>query len=150
MLGSPGSGRGCGAGFWPYVGSGTAAKLATLLSISCVEGALRAYAPLKEEADGGETNSPPPPSGLSEQAEQDGRRLVGDRERLNAQLLLGLQRLEVRAFLRQVGVHEVADARVDRVLQALDERQVRREGLVAGAQLAEGRGGARDRRVQGR
>src|SRR5690606_29490228 len=55
---------------------------------------------------------PPAPSlGLknlaaAEQRQDDLRRLVGDRQRLRAQLLLDLQGGESRAFLGQVGVDQ--------------------------------------------
>src|SRR6185437_11384221 len=140
----------CTAGFWPKVGSGVAAKAVTLLSIAPVVGGLSAYAPLKDKAGGGRTNLPPPPDGLLEEAEKDRGRLVGDRKRLNAQLLLGLQRLEIRAFLRQVGVHQVAHAHVDRVLQVADERLVRGQRLASRAELAERTRNVGDRGVERR
>ena len=52
---------------------------------------------------------PPPvrPSVLAaEQRQQGAARLVGDGQRLDPQLLLCLQGLQVRAFLGQVGIHQ--------------------------------------------
>src|SRR5205823_11991056 len=72
---------------------------------------------------------------LAEKAEEDRRRLVGDRQGLDAQLLLGLQGLQLRAFLRQVRIDDVADAGVDGVLQLAHEVEVRLLGLGAGAEL---------------
>ena len=48
--------------------------------------------------------------GLPEQRQDRGRALVGDRQRLDAQLLLGLQGLQLGARLREVGVDQVANA----------------------------------------
>src|ERR1700757_3250069 len=42
--------------------------------------------------------------GLAEQGQDGARALVGDRQRLDAQLLLGLQRLEIGALGREVRV----------------------------------------------
>src|SRR6185295_15581571 len=78
----------------------------------------------------GAVRAPRPWTGrLTEEAQQDRRGLVGDRERLDAQLLLGLQSLQASAFLRQVGVDEVAHAGVDGVLQLRDEGVVRLKRL---------------------
>src|SRR5690349_19352231 len=49
------------------------------------------------------------------------RRAVGDRQRLDAELLLDLQRLEAGRFLVHVGIDELADTAVDGVHQALRE-----------------------------
>ena len=49
--------------------------------------------------------------GLAEQRENGLRRLIGDRQSLNAQLLANLQGLQLGAFLRQIGVNQVADTR---------------------------------------
>ena len=46
----------------------------------------------------------------AEQLQHGLRRLIGDRQRLDAQLLLRLQRLEPGAFFREVGVDKIADA----------------------------------------
>src|SRR4051812_44215206 len=85
------SGRRCG-GVWPEGGSDVAATVPMLFCISPVEGASGASARVggkRKEADGGWSGDhPPPPLGLSEQAEQGRRGLVGDGERLDAQLLL--------------------------------------------------------------
>jgi hypothetical protein len=45
---------------------------------------------------------------LPEETEQRGARLVGDRERLDAKLLLGLQGGQLSAFLAEIRVDEVA------------------------------------------
>ncbi|GLS02485.1 hypothetical protein GCM10007859_25090 [Brevundimonas denitrificans] len=52
--------------------------------------------------------------GLAEQAQQDGSRLVGDAERLDTQLLLGLQGGQSGAFLGQIGIDEVAETPASR------------------------------------
>jgi alpha-L-fucosidase len=65
--------------------------------------------------------------------------------RLDAQLLLGLQRLQLGAFLGQVGVDQVAHAGVEAVLQLADEGQVGVQAGRAGAQ----RGQLVGRRAQG-
>src|ERR1700722_6223591 len=49
---------------------------------------------------------------LLEQAQQRLRRLVRQRQGLRAQLLTDLQRLQLRRFLRQIGIHQRADAAV--------------------------------------
>src|SRR5689334_1605767 len=73
----------------------------------------------------------------AEQAQDVRRRRVGDRERLDAQLLLGLQRLELGAFLGEVGVDEVAHGGVQGVLQLADEGGVAVERLGTGAELGQ-------------
>ncbi len=75
--------------------------------------------------------------GLSEQAEQDRRRLVGDRQSLHTQLSLGLQRLQSCAFLAQIRIDQVTDAGLQRILQLAHELQVGAEGVGAGAQAAQ-------------
>src|SRR5690606_40335600 len=45
-----------------------------------------------------------------EQRQDDLRRLIGDRQRLRAQLLLNVQRLQARACARHVRTDQVADA----------------------------------------
>src|SRR5579862_6882462 len=74
--------------------------------------------------------------GLPEEAEQRGARLVGDRERLDAKLLLGLQGGQLSAFLAEVGVDQVADAGVQRVLQVLNEGQLVLQGRGPVAEVA--------------
>ncbi len=50
------------------------------------------------------------PAGLVlEQRQQNLRSLIGDRQGLNAKLLLDLKRLEFGAFLGQVGINQVSD-----------------------------------------
>src|SRR6202451_3982734 len=66
---------------------------------------------------------------LAEQTQQGRRRGIGDRQGLDAKLLLGLQGLQGRALLGEVGVHEVADAGRQRVLKVRHEVEVRIEGL---------------------
>src|SRR3954469_4586530 len=68
-----------------------------------------------------------PCHGLAEQGENGLRRLVGDGQRLDAQLLLDLQRLEMGTFLRHVGVDQVADALSQGVGQLLGEGRLDRE-----------------------
>src|SRR5439155_18212106 len=63
--------------------------------------------------------------GLAEQGEDGARALVGDRQRLNAELLLRLQSLQVGALGREVGVDELADTGRQRVGQGLDEVRLR-------------------------
>jgi hypothetical protein len=58
---------------------------------------------------------------LPEQGEDGARALVRDGERLNAELLLGLQSLELSALRREVGVDEVTHAVGQSVGQSLDE-----------------------------
>ena len=67
------------------------------------------------------------------------RRLVGDRQSLDAELLLDLQRLQLRAFLRHVGIDEIADTGGQRVGQFLGEGRLDRELRRAGRQLGERR-----------
>src|SRR5258708_9136325 len=52
---------------------------------------------------------------LLEQVQQRGRRLVGDRKRLRAKLLTDLQGLKLRRFLRQIRIHQRAEAGLQRV-----------------------------------
>ena len=59
-----------------------------------------------------------------EQAEQGAVVRVGDRQRLHAELLLGLQSGQVGAFLRHVRVHQVADARGQGVGLGLHKREL--------------------------
>ena len=82
----------------------------------------------------------PPRKRILLEQRQDGlRRLIGDRQSLDAQLLLDLQRLQPGAFLRHVGVHQVADTRVQGVGQFLAERRLDRELRSARRQLGQGR-----------
>ena len=69
----------------------------------------------------------PPFSGLAEQRQDRLRRLVGDRQSLDAKLLLDLQGLQRGAFLGHVGVDQVADAGRQRVGQLLGEGRLDRE-----------------------
>src|SRR5215471_5070977 len=59
--------------------------------------------------------------GLSEQGQDGARALVGDRQRLDAELLLGLQRLQVGALRREIRIDQLADAAGEGVGQRLDE-----------------------------
>lgn len=61
---------------------------------------------------------------LAEQAHDGLRRLVGDRQRLDAQLLLDLQRLELGAFLGQVRVDQVTDRAFDHVVELAGTQQL--------------------------
>src|SRR3954447_22312745 len=65
--------------------------------------------------------------GLAEQRQDALAVLVRDRERLNAELLLGLERLKPGRFRVHVGVDELADTAVHGVHQGLDELSVGRE-----------------------
>ena len=77
---------------------------------------------------------------------QDGlRTLVGDGERLHAQLLLDLECLQVRAFLAEVGVHEVADALLQDVHQLAGELGLDVDALGARAERGKGVGHVDDR-----
>src|SRR6201985_530291 len=88
--------------------------------------------------------------GLVEQRQDGLRRLVGDRQSLNAQLLLDLQRLQRRAFLRHVGVDQLADTGGQRVGQRLAERRLDRGLLHASGELGEsGVHGRKHRRQRG-
>ena len=60
-------------------------------------------------------------SGSAEQRQDVLRCLVGDGERLSAELLLHLQRLQLGRGRFHVGVHQRADAGPERVGQARDE-----------------------------
>ena len=60
-------------------------------------------------------------AGSAEQLHDDLRRLVGDGKSLRTELLLGLQRGELGAFLCHVGVDEIADAAVEGIRQFGDE-----------------------------
>src|SRR5260221_1638942 len=74
---------------------------------------------------------------LAEERQHGARALVGDRQRLDAELLLGLQRLKVGAFGREVGVDQLPDAGGQRVGQALDEVRLRRQLVCRRAQRAQ-------------
>src|SRR5689334_22631505 len=75
--------------------------------------------------------SPAPPAGspprraealrLAEQRQDRLRRLIGDRQSLYAELLLDLQRLQRCAFVRHVGVDQLADTGGQRVGELLAE-----------------------------
>ncbi len=56
-------------------------------------------------------------AGSAEQLHDDLRGLVGNGKSLRAELLLGLQRGELRAFLCHVGVDEIADAAIEGIRQ---------------------------------
>uniref|UniRef100_A0A0N5A026 NAD-specific glutamate dehydrogenase n=1 Tax=Parastrongyloides trichosuri TaxID=131310 RepID=A0A0N5A026_PARTI len=87
---------------------------------------------------------------LAEQTEQNRARLVRDRQRLHTQLLLGLQSRQARAFLGQVGVHQVADADFKRVLHLAGEGQRPFQRLGHGAQRTQLAGEGLQRGVHGR
>jgi hypothetical protein len=53
---------------------------------------------------------------LTEEGEDKLRRLVGDRERLGAQLLLDLQRLKTGAFLRKIRIDQVRYPLLDHIV----------------------------------
>ncbi|VXB31087.1 hypothetical protein BREVUG8_110195 [Brevundimonas sp. G8] len=74
-----------------------------------------------------------------EERQDDLRRLVGDRQGLDAKLLLNLQGLKARAFLGQVGVHQIADAGLQRVRQFADIGGVALDLLGLGAQFGQTR-----------
>src|SRR4051794_32988174 len=58
---------------------------------------------------------------LAEEREDRARLLVGDRQRLDAELLLGLQRLEVGALLGEVGIDQGRHAGLEGRGQLLHE-----------------------------
>src|SRR3984957_18560003 len=76
-------------------------------------------------------------SELPEETQKDRTRLVGDRQRLDAKLLLGLQGGQLSAFLAEVGVDQVTDPGVQGVLQVLNEGQLVLQGRGPGAELAQ-------------
>src|SRR5271163_1668842 len=117
------------ASFWnePCGWSPTAPALVTMLVIS----------PPGAERTAGRKGPPPHAIGLTEETEQHRARLVGDRQRLDAKLLLGLQGGQLSAFLAEVGVDQIADAGVERVLQVLHEGQLVLQGGRAGAEHAQ-------------
>src|SRR5689334_9388754 len=75
---------------------------------------------------------------LPEERQHCRRRLVGDRQRLNAELLLCLQRLQAGTFLRQVGVDEVTDTVGQAVRQLGHEVLMDAELLAVRAELGQG------------
>src|SRR5665213_3605590 len=89
----------------------------------------------------------PPPHAfeLAKETEENRARLVGDRQRLDAKLLLGLQGGQLSAFLAEVGVDQVADPGVQGVLQVLNEGQFVLQGRGPGAELAQRAVGLGDR-----
>src|SRR6185312_10850781 len=89
-------------------------------------------------AGGARRSGPPPRTRLAEERDDGLRRLVGDRQRLHAQLLLDLQRLEHRALVGHVGVDQVADAGGQRIGQLLGKADLDRELLRAGRQFRQG------------
>ena len=69
---------------------------------------------------------------------QNGLRLrVGNRQRLDTQLLLDLQGLQSRAFNGQVGIHEITDTLVQAVHQLAHETVVRFQLLDVGTQIGQ-------------
>src|SRR6185312_14100076 len=94
----------------------------------------RAPAPARKKKSGARAplfpSSPKEIFFLAVEQRQDGlRRLVGDRESLNAELLLDLQGLQHGAFLRHVGVDQLAQTGGQRVGQLGGERRLDRELL---------------------
>src|ERR1019366_8894369 len=85
----------------------------------------------------GRQGPPPHALDLPEETQEDRARLVGDRQRLDAKLLLGLQGGQLSAFLAEVGVDQVADPGVQGVLQVLNEGQLVLQGRGPGAELAQ-------------
>jgi hypothetical protein len=67
---------------------------------------------------------PPPVTRLAEQAQQGRARVVGDRQRLHTQLLLGLQGGQSGGFLGEIRVDQVAGPRFQGVLELLGEGQL--------------------------
>src|SRR4051794_20251822 len=59
---------------------------------------------------------------------------VGDRQRLDAELLLDLERLQAGRFHVHVGIDELADAAVERVHQRLGEALLDVDALLGGAE----------------
>ena len=76
----------------------------------------------RQSGDPGRTN-------LAEERQDGLRRLVGDGERLDTQLLLDLQRLESCAFLGQVGIDQIANSLLQRITQAGHETLVYLKGF---------------------
>jgi hypothetical protein len=77
-------------------------------------------------------------SSVAEQRHDRGGRLVGDRQRLDGQLLLGLQRLEPGRGLFHVGIDQRTDARGREIREFANEVVLDLQPLLRGA---EGRGG---------
>src|SRR5258707_3302065 len=71
----------------------------------------------------------PQRNGLFEERQDDLRRLVGDRKRLGAELLLHLQGLQPRALPGQVRVDQIADAGRQLIGELLDAEFVVRDLL---------------------
>ena len=74
---------------------------------------------------------------LAEKAQQGTLRGIRDRKRLDAKLLLSLQRGEIGAFLSDVRVHQIADTLSECVLEVGDEVQVGGQGVRASAELGD-------------
>src|SRR5215207_7613046 len=92
--------------------------------------ARRARRELRKSAFGGAAAGILPARRTSaEQAQQRLRRLVGDAQGLRSELLADLQRLELGAFLRQVGIHESAKAAFEGVHLFLVEGDLARDRL---------------------
>ena len=64
-----------------------------------------------------------------------------------AQLLLDLQGLQSGTFLGQIGIHQIADARLGRVLQLVQEGHLATDRLGLGAQGGQAGGHGLDRGV---
>ena len=67
----------------------------------------------------------------AEELEDQLRVLVGDAERLDAELLLGLQCLQLGRGLVHIGIDERADAGCDRVAQIRREGRLQVDALAA-------------------
>src|SRR5690606_42052396 len=74
-------------------------------------------------------------NGLAEQAEQRVRLLVGDRQRLDVQLLANLQGLQGGALRSHVGVDQGAKALLGRIDEVVDEALLQRDRTGLGSNL---------------
>ena len=91
---------------------------------------------------------PPRPGALQRNSDEHVlRRLVGDRERLDAELLLGLQRGEPGRGLLHVGVDQRADAGLQRIRLLAEEGVLRLDPRLRGTEGSSGGVGAVDQGV---
>src|SRR5215510_10384830 len=73
--------------------------------------------------------------GLAEERQEALAVAVGDRERLNAKLLLNLEGLQAGRFRVHVGVDELADTAGHRVNQGLHEFRIVRDAVLDGSEV---------------
>ena len=86
-------------------------------------------------------------AGLAKQLEDHLGRLVRDRQRLDAELLLHLQRLQSRRYEVQIRIYEPANTVVDRGLQACNEGLLELDAGLARAKGRRRRGHIRNCRI---